>query len=134
MANVLSSNNKRIMTFLSTPFSATKGCSSSRKQEWRNIYQTSRWSTRHLHFLCKDELSFVPLHSKAEHFLGTKNTPARDIFLETHASISQASGHWFLKRTELMKKKKKQKYKSIALFPHHQTPAFASNRDQQIPV
>lgn len=57
-------------------------------------------------FLCKDELSFVSLHSKAEHFLATKNTSAQDIFL---ASISQASGHgvsWFLERAEFMKRGK----------------------------
>lgn len=89
-------------------------------------------------FLCTHDLSFVSLHSKAEHFLGKKNTPAQDSFLDTHASISQASGHsasWFLKRRDFIKRgKNREKYKSIPLLPHHQSPAFASNRDQQIPV
>lgn len=42
---------------------------------------------------------------------------------------------WFLKRARLMKKgNNRKKNKSTAFLPHHQAPAFASNRDQHITV
>jgi len=92
-------------------------------------------------FLCKEELSFVLLHSKAEYFLRilrTKNNPPPGHFLRhrfQHKSSFRAWCELVSQEGRIHEKRKQQtKNKSIALLLQHQTPAFASHRDQQITV